>query len=240
VCSSDLFQPRIERIDASNKLKVSFEWADGKLKSITPAFEKNEHVTGELKIAFAYEDRVPQVSLAVEDAAPPAPSKDPDEALRNASLVVLNNPAVDPVAVERLTGRNLTQGIAGNRFFHPFVWDRIHYFQFTYDDAGRVAKARELTGKRGKPADLLLEFDWNGQQLAAVTGYQLSGGDENKRSQIYERHMQYQGDLLVGEEIRGEGKTARIKYTYSGERLASANCEKDPMLDGRSRVVSFR
>ena len=77
-------------------------------------------------------------------------------------------------------------------------------------------------------------------RVEPITGYQVPGGDVSKRSQIYERHMQYQGDLLVGEETRGEGKTARIKYTYSGERLASANCEKDPMLDGRSRVVSFR
>lgn len=237
---SAAFQPRIDHIEASNKMKESFEWNGAKLLSITPSFEKAEHATGEVQMVFSYDNRVPQVAVVAEASSVPAPSRDPDEALRNASIMLFNHPAVDPVVVERLTGRNLAQGIAGNRFFNPFVWEKVHYFQFTYDDAGRVAKARELNGRRGKPAGLLLEFEWIGQQLAGIRGFQLSGGDESKRSQIYERRMQYQDDRLVGEEIRGEGKTSRIKYIYSGDRLASANCEKDPSLDGRSRVVSFR
>ena len=233
------FQPKIERIDASNKLKVAFEWEGEKLRSIIPAFDKNEHVSEEKKISFAYEDKVPQVAAVAYDNDAKAPAgADPDEALKRASLVLLNSPYADPVAVAKLTGQNITLAVAGNRYFLPFVWDKIHYFRLTYDDAGRAATAREIAGPRGAPGDTLLEFQWDGLQLQSIEAYQISG--EKRGAKFYERTMEYQGGRLTGETVESAGKSSRIKYTYNGGKLISANCEKDMTLDGRSRQVMFR
>ena len=229
------FQPKVDRIDASNKLKVAFDWDGDRLRSITPTFEKNDHMTGERKISFAYDDKVPQVFSAGfdESAQKPPAGIDIDEMVRRSSLVLINNPYLDPAALERLTGKSITLGMAGNRFFQPFVWDKIHYFRLTYDNYGRVSRAREIADPKAAPGDSYLEFDWDGQQLTAVRGYQ-------GKSKIYERTMQYQDGKLVGEEVQGQGKTAHIKYVYNGGRLASAACDKDLSLDDRSRQVIFR
>ena len=52
----------MERIEASNKLRVAYEWNGDKLKAIVPTFEKNDRVTGEQSISFAYDDGAPQVA----------------------------------------------------------------------------------------------------------------------------------------------------------------------------------
>jgi hypothetical protein len=230
------FQPKVERIDAG-KLKVTYDWAGERLRAIVPTFEKNERLTTERKISFAYDEKVPQIaSVAYEDAAKAPSGTDADEIFRQSSLVLLNNPYVDPVAVEKLTQKNVAIGIAGNRFFQPFVWDKIHYFQLTYDSSGRVAQAREVEDPKAAPGDMLLEFEWDGLQLAAVRGYQ---GDAKRRVMIYERTMQYQDARLVSEEIESQGKSSHIKYTYNGNRLVSAESGADPTLDNRGRKVFF-
>src|SRR5207342_2460748 len=114
------------------------------LKSVTPVFEKNEHVTPEKKISMGYDDRGRVVWASDGDEARPAVPPDPDEAYKKASVVLASNPSVDPLAIQRLTGKNITQGIAGNRFFNPYVWEKLYYFRFTYDEAGRVVRAQEL------------------------------------------------------------------------------------------------
>jgi hypothetical protein len=234
------FQPRIDRIEASNKLKTTFEWDGGRLKSIVPVFERNERVSGEKKIAFTYSPQAPQVaSLTYEDEPVPSGAT-PDEAYQRSSMVILNNPYIDPNAVAMLTGKNLAVGVAGNQFFHPFVWEKIHYFQFVYDENGRVKQARQLPDRNAAPGDLLLEFDWNGMQLSAIRGYRAPAAGGGRQVQIYERSLQYQGGRLLGEEIRAEGKTSRIKYIYSGDKPATAECDKDTTLDGRSREVAFQ
>ena len=232
------FQPKVDHIEASNKLKVTYEWEGERLRSITPVFEKNDRVTGEKKISFAYDERASQiVSVALEEAARAPSSSDPDEIVRQSSVVLLNNPYVDPVAVERLTTKNITLGIAGNRFFQPFVWDKIHYFKLSYDDQGRIAQARELVDlKAATPGDVLLEFEWDDLQLTVVRGYQVSG---KRRDLMYERTLQYQDDRLAGEEIQSQGKASRIKYNYNGNRLVSAEAATDVTLDNRSRKVFF-
>jgi hypothetical protein len=227
------FQPHIERIDASNKLKTSFEWDGDKLKSVTPTFEKNEHITPEKKITLAYDDRARQVAWASDgdEARGPVPT-DPDEAYKRSFLLLLDNPYVDPAAIQKLTGKNVALGIAGNRFFSPFGWEKIYYFRLTYDESGRVSRAQELSGPRGTPGDLVLEFDWSGMQLNAIRGFQA-------KVKTYERTMQYQDGKLVAEDVQGPGKASRIKYTYSGNRLMSAESTNDPTLDNRSRKVAF-
>jgi hypothetical protein len=232
------FQPKISTIDA-NKLKVSFEWDGDKLKSINPTFEKNEHLSSEKRITFAYEDKVPQVAaVAVEAEARVSPSADPDEAFKKAALVVINNPYVDPIAVQKLTGKNVTLGIAGNKYFMPFVWDGIHYFRFTYDDAGRVVRAQEIPDPRATTGDSLVEFKWEGMQLKSITAYSMSGNQRGGKT--YERTLTYHGGQLTEEDIQNQGKSSKIVYKYAGSKLVSAKCDKEMILDGRERQVLFR
>jgi hypothetical protein len=227
------FQPHIDRIDASNKLKTAFEWDGEKLKSVTPTFDKDVHITPERKITLAYDDRARQVAAASDgDEARVGVPGDPDEAYKRSSLLLLNNPYVDPVAIQKLTGKNVALGISGNRYFSPFVWEKVYYFRLTYDESGRVSRAQELSGPKGTPGDLALEFDWSGMQLNAIRGFQA-------KTQTYERTMQYQDGRLVAEEVQAAGKTSHIKYTYSGNRLLSAESQNDPALDNRSRKVAF-
>jgi len=227
------FQPRIDHIDGSNKFHVAFEWDGERLKSIRPNFENAAHATGEKTISFGYEDHVPQVVWASDgdEARSPVPA-DPDEAYKHSSVLLLNSPFVDPTAVQRITGKSLALAIAGNPFFNPFVWEKLHYFRIVYDDSGRVSRAQELSGPTGPPAEQALEFEWNGMQLTAIRGY--LGKTKN-----YERTMQYEDGRLVAEEIQGQGKPSHIKYDYSGDRLVSAEAATDPTLDNRNRKVTF-
>jgi hypothetical protein len=145
---------------------------------------------------------------------------------------VRNSPFVDPVAVQRITGKNLAVAIAGNPFFNPFVWEKLYYFRIAYDDSGRISRAQELSGPAGSPAEQVLEFEWNGMQLTAIRGY--LGKTKN-----YERTMQYEDGRLVSEEIQGQGKPSHIKYNYMANRLVSAEAATDPTLDNRNRKVTF-
>ena len=227
------FQPRIDHIDASNKFHVAFEWDGERLKSVKPSFENAAHATGEKTISFGYEDHVPQVVWASDgdQARPPVPA-DPDEAYKRSAVLLLNSPFVDPMAVQRITGKNLALAIAGNQFFNPFVWEKLHYFRIAYDDSGRVSRAQELSGPTGAPAEQVLEFEWNGMHLTAIHGY--LGKTKN-----YERTMQYEDGRLVSEEIQGQGKPSHIKYNYMADRLVSAEAATDPTLDNRNRKVTF-
>ena len=228
------FQPAIDSIDASGKMRLQFEWAGEKLRTVTPSFEGNERSTGERKISLGYDAKGTQVLFASETDALRAPPSDPDSAFRSASVVLPNNSMVDVLALEKLTGKEMTVGIAFNRFFNPFVWEKIHYFRLRYDAQGRAVAARELMGgPGGTPGEQSLEFDWDGMQLTAIRGY--LGKTKN-----YERTMQYQGGRLISEEIAAEGKPSQIKYIYLGNRLASADATKDTTLDNRSRKVTFR
>jgi hypothetical protein len=233
------FQPKIDRIAASNKLTVNFDWEGDRLRSITPVFEKDVHITGEQKIFFGYDDRNPGVTWAglASDPRGAVPT-DPDELFRRSMVRLANNPYADPVAIQALTNKNVTLGIAGNRFFDPFVWDKIHYFQFTYDEAGRVSQARELSDiKAATPSDQWVDFEWDGMRLIAVRGFQ--GSDATHRAKIYERTMQYQDTRLVSEEIQFQGKSSKVRYNYNGGRLVTAVSDRDPSLDDRSRQVTF-
>jgi hypothetical protein len=237
-CPSSLaFQAHVDHIEASNKMRVAFDWDGDRLRSIVPAFEKADHATGEKRVAFAYDPGFPAVNAVAYDATQSVSSKDPDEMYKRSALLLSNNSYVDPGAVQQLTGKNIAIGISGNKYFNPFVWDAIHYFRLTYDNRGRVAQAREISGPAAAPGDGMLEFDWDGSLLTAIRGYQ---GPANQHRQTYERTMEYQDGRLVSEQIQSQGKTWRIKYNYNGGSLASAVCDRDPSLDDRSRQVTFR
>jgi hypothetical protein len=233
------FQPPIERIEASGKMRISFDWEGNKLLTIVPTFEKADKDTGEKPVSFTYNDQFPQVLMATNGKALPKPAtSDPDEILKASSVVLLNNPYIDPDAVEKLTGKSIALVVSGNRYFEPFVWDRVHYFRLKYDYAGRVQEAHEIADPKATTSDFALQFDWDGQQLTAIRGYE--GSDRNHRRQVYERTMQYDGHRLVAESIQSGNKSSHIKYNYSGDRLVSANSSNDQSLDNRSRQVTFR
>jgi hypothetical protein len=237
-CPASLaFQPRIDRIVTSTKTALAFEWEGDRLRSITPAFEKG--IGTERKIVFSYDGRNSGVTWAGtgNDPRGPAPA-DPDELFRRSMVRLANNPYADPVAIQALTGRNVTLGIAGNHFFDPFVWDDVHFFQFTYDQSGRVTQARELADPKGVPGDRWVDFEWDGARLLAVRGSQ--GADAAHRTKIYQRTLQYQENRLVSEEVQFQGKSTRIRYIYNGGKLVSAAADRDPSLDDRSRQVTFR
>lgn len=231
------FQARVDHIEASNKMRVTYNWDGDRLRSIIPTFDKAEHATGEKTIAFAYDAGSGAVNAVDYGNARNLASSDLDELYKHSTPLLSNNAYVDPIAIQRLTGKDVAIGISGNKYFEPFVWDRIHYFRFTYDSRGRVALAREIADPSAAPGDSSLEFDWDGWQLTAIRGYRGLG---NQRRQVYERTMEYQDGRLVAEQTQSQGKSWRIKYNYTGGKLASANCDRDPSLDDRSRQVAFR
>ncbi|MCC6538648.1 MAG: hypothetical protein IT162_13920 [Bryobacterales bacterium] len=234
------FAARVDRIEASNKLSTKFNWDGPRLRSIVPVFEKAQASTGEKTISFSYAERIPH-PFAVDAADVPRKAPEEADSLLAASNVILpNHPLIDAAMLSRLTGRQATVGVAGNRFFHPFVWERPYYFAFEYDERGRVKSARQLADKEpGARPPVLAEFKWNEMRLQAVRVYQLTTPDSPRGAQIYERTMQYQQDRLVGEEFRAGQKDGKIKYVWNGATLVSAECDKDESLDSRSREVFF-
>jgi hypothetical protein len=233
------FGPRVERIEASNKLTVQYDWDGSRLKAVIPVFDKPQNATGEKPLTFIYENSVPQV-ISVQAEGLPLKATDRDELLKRSNVVLMNTPLVDPVGLERVSGKKVTIGVAGNQFFHPFVWQKLHYYQFSYDEAGRVQSAREIPGPESPAgSEVDLEFDWDGLRLMAVRGYRRTGDDGSRRVQFYERKQQYQDNRLIGEDIKTGNKISRIKYLYEGSTLVSAECEKDESIDHRSRDVFF-
>lgn len=231
------FTPKIQRIKASGKLTTTFAWESNRLQGIVSEIEKAPAPVE--PIVFLYEGKTPQVSIVYTQSAKPGlgPSTNADDVLRNANVLLSNSKLFDPIAIERVTGAKSAKVVAGNRFFNPFVWNGIHYFVLDYDESGRARSATEVTGPNSAPGELVTaEFDWDGLKLAAIRVFQQAG---NSRSQIYERKQIYQDNRLIGEEIRSQGKTSKIKYEYRGSVLVSADCDKDESLDARSREVFF-
>ena len=237
-CPTSLgFAARIDHIAASNKLTEKFNWEGDRLKSIVPSFEKAQQATGEKPVVFSYAENIPHAFAVDAGEAPRKAPADPDALLKESNVLLANNPLVDAPMVERLTGKRITVGVAGNRYFHPFVWERPYYFEFQYDAQGRVHSARELPGKdAGARPPVLVEFEWNETRLISVKAYQQA---DARGAPVYERTMQYVGDKLMGEEFRAGQKDGKIKYVWNGATLVSAACEKDESLDGRQREVFF-
>ena len=240
------FTAKVDRIAASNKLSVKFNWEGGRLRSIVPAFEKGAAGAVEKPFAFGYAAGLPH-AFAVDagEAARKPSAESPDVVLKEANVLLPNNPLIDVEMASRLAGKPVTIGVAGNRFFHPFVWERPYYFAFQYDDRGRVKSARQLPDAEAGAArpPVLVEFEWNDLRLESLKVYQLSDAAApatDRATMIYERTMQYQNDRLMGEQIRAGQKDAKIKYEWSaGGALVSAECDKDETLDNRSREVFF-
>ncbi|MBE0659471.1 MAG: hypothetical protein IH602_17385 [Bryobacteraceae bacterium] len=233
------FQPRVDHIQASNKLTVRYTWDAGRLKSVVPSFEKAEQSTGEKPFVFTYHPQVPH-ALAVELGDTPRQTGNEIGSILQASTILLpNNPYLDAESIRMLTGKRLAVTIAGNRFFNPFVWERPYMFALDYDERGRVRSAREIPAADAQPRPpVMAEFAWDDYRLSAIRVYQLIEGVASPPL-IYERSLRYQQGRLAGEEIRAGGKSSSIKYIWKADQLVSAECDKDESLDNRSREVFF-
>ena len=223
------FQAKIDHIDVAGGKRVAFEWQGDRLRAIA----------GRESIAFVYQDVTPQVySVGAGGDLPAKIPSDPDDAYRQTSVVLLNNPLVDPLAVRRFTGRNVAVTVAGNSFFDPFTWNGPHYFSIEYDDAGRIGRAVEIAGPKGNPVnDTVLEFEWDGPRLAAIRAYRDSQG---RRRRIYQRTLRYADGRLAGEVTEAPSGLSSIRYRYDNGHLASAACDADPTLGEGGRQVTFR
>ena len=155
---------------------------------------------------------------------------DPDGGSTSGYLTLWNSPRLDTRLAYLATGKRVAVGFSGNRYFHPFIWDAIHFFELDYDNQGRVSHAWELD----EPNAPRLDFTWEGKKLMSVVG---RGHAEEI---VYSRTLSYSGDRLVSEAINQGGKASKIQYKYSKQgALLEAECDTDNTLDSRSRKVEF-
>jgi hypothetical protein len=240
-CPASLaFAARVDRVAGSNKFSLRFTWAGGQLRSITPAFERGVAVTPEKPFVFSYNSLVPHAVGVDAGETPREPITNPDEILSKANVILPNFPFADPLMIHRLTGRNSVLAVAGNPYFHPFVWDRPYHFAVDHDEMGRARVARELPARDEAPRPLtVVEFSWDGLKLTAVRASEVSSPADASPRLVYERTLRYEQGRLASEEIRSRGRTSTIKYKWTGSQLVSAECSKDEAHDGRSRDVFF-
>lgn len=155
---------------------------------------------------------------------------DPDGGSTSGYLTLWNSPRLDTRLAYMVTGKRVAVGFSGNRYFHPFVWDAMHFFELDYDDQGRVSHAWELD----EPNAPRLDFTWEGRKLMSVVGH------GHAEEIVYSRNLSYSGERLVSEAITQGGKTSKIQYKYNKQGvLTEAECDTDLSLDGRSRKVEF-
>jgi len=119
-CPASLaFQPRVDHIDASNKMKVAYNWEGDRLRSVVPAFDKPEHATGEKPIAFAYDATSSAVNAVGYGNAAAITSSDPDELYKRATPLLSNNPYVDPPRFRVSPARTLPSASRGTNISIP-------------------------------------------------------------------------------------------------------------------------
>ncbi|MDX2151205.1 MAG: tetratricopeptide repeat protein [Bryobacteraceae bacterium] len=249
----------------SGKMSLRFSWSGDRLKSIVPAWEKGANESGERPFYFAYNAAFPHVTQVDNVEIPDQPETrpavsgrsalstlvrrapgregpgvaDPDEALKKTSILLGNNRYLDPMMVEFLLGQQAAVVATGNRFFHPFYWSKLHFFRLSYDHAGRVRSATEVSEDSSRTADAVyLEFDWEGRRLLGIRGYSAAPGGR-ARGTIYDRRLQYNGGQLAAETVRFGGRESKIRYKYNGPDLVMAECDDDSSVNSRALQVSF-
>ena len=257
-CSeSGAFQPQVAVVEGFH-MAAEYVWTpEGRLRSIKLAFHDlkgtrsyEEMVArngisktpGHPSFYFFYHPNYPQVLKAVPSVLEPPASDKPfrvrlarqeKSSLRlvdegNSVLVLLpSSPIVNP-DVLALVDAPAATGIAGNSYFNPFVWDGVHYFQFTYDKLGRLDTAHEIG------ADNVVRFQWEGERLTAIRAGQASATRPS-----YVRTQHYSGKQLASETVEFRGKTYKIEYKYAGDRPREASFDDNGAHDGRQWRVRF-
>jgi hypothetical protein len=228
----------IVEVKGSRGLAVSFDWNKDVLTKVHTAQDNAHGGIDSSTIYFDYFKNQTAVRRVGKEAF--APAEDPGTprftpsgpvGTGKATYTALpNHPVVDPLMVERLTGKSAAAIVTGNPYFNPFVWDGVYSFMAEYDEQGRVKSARQVGVETGK-APHEFDFKWDGWRLTEIAERGGSG---------YRRSMTYNGNKLIGETISFGGKTVKIDYRYQGEQLVEASSGDDPSIDGRNRHVTFR
>jgi len=239
-------------------MAAEYAWTpEGRLRSIELEFRDQKGIRsydemvarsgisktpGRPNFYFFYHPNFPQVLKAVPSASEPPASDKPfrvrlarqeKSSLRlvdadDSVLVLLpSSPVVNP-DVLALVDAPAATGIAGNSYFNPFIWDGVHYFQFTYDKLGRLDTAREIG------VDNVVRFQWEGERLTAIRA-----GQANATRPSYVRTQHYSGKQLVSETVEFRGKTYKIEYKYAGDRPREASFDDNGAHDGRQWRVRF-
>ena len=226
---------RVADVKASRKLTTSFTWAGDQLLSV----QNTSQEPGEGKTAVHFDyfkgrggvRRVGGEPFDDAEADLPTPRFTAAGTVgtgKGAYLGLPNHPVVDPLMVERLTGKRVATIVSGNPYFHPFVWSGIYVFLAEYDDRGRVKSARQVSPAAART----LDFKWDGDSLRLI--------EIAERGGAYKRTMTYSGTKLMLETVAFGGRTSKIEYKYKGDQLLEASCGEDASLDNRSRHVTFR
>ncbi|MGA2736184.1 MAG: hypothetical protein ABSG65_01905 [Bryobacteraceae bacterium] len=233
------FNARVSEVRGPKKQVTSYTWAGDLLTKVAVDGEPGEKPFTAYFEYYSSPRSVRRVStepIARAGDAPAALRLTPDGPVGPGTGVytaMLNLPLADPLMVERLTGKRTAAIVAGNPYFHPFIWDGIYLFMVEYDDQGRVSSARQVAA--GSPSSSALhnfEFKWDGWKLSEI---------DEAGSGSYRRSMNYAGGRLTSESISYKNAhPAKIEYKYKGDHLVEADCTNDPSLDGRSRHVLFR
>jgi tetratricopeptide (TPR) repeat protein len=245
------FQIPIDTVSVNKMLTMSFGWNKGRLEQIQTSFDdpkafriyralptpgapapEAEPGTGEDlgKFYFKYAaeggfllaaqtNPIPKAAEArefrarVDRRASPIRMLDDDG---QPEVVLPGNPYVD-IRVLKLLEGSLGTTIAGNSFFNPFLWDGVHYFMVDYDEAGRAETAQEWN------ADNLVRFKWDGQRLTEIQAFR-----KGSVAPYYRRTINYSGPMIIGEEFSVNGKSGRIRYSYSAaKKLQDIKIEND-------------
>jgi tetratricopeptide (TPR) repeat protein len=155
------FQPGIEHIEASGKLRVAFEWDNERLKSVTNAQEGGPSA-GEKKIAFVYDDKVPQVIGASDDFG----------ASKDAATLLRNNSQLDPITGKQRHRQERRARHRSSIVFSTRSFGRRSSLPFASPMTSRTGRRRARTsGPAAAPGEQRLEFEWNGAQLMAIRGF---------------------------------------------------------------------
>jgi hypothetical protein len=229
---------RVAEVKGSRGLAATFEWNKDILTKVQTS-EQNPHgaptVTTVYFDYFKDQKAVRRVGTEAFAAAedPGTPHFTPAGPVgtgKGAYVALPNHPVVDPLMVERLTGKPAAAIVTGNLYFNPFVWNGVYSFLAEYDEQGRVKSARQIGVEAGeKPHEF--DFKWDGPRLTEIAERGGTG---------YHRAMAYANGKLMGETITFQGKTAKIEYKYQGDQLVEASSGDDGSIDGRSRHVTFR
>jgi hypothetical protein len=244
---------RIAEIKTSPKQTTAFKWDGDQLTEVDTKdlvasadnstlwfgyFKNQKSVWRIAQSKPNSKDDLPSRFLFTPHGTDPAPASGGSSAGKTkwSYFTLLNHPDVDPLLVAHLMNKQIAIIVAGNPYFHPFVWTRVYRFLAEYDEMGRVKSVQQLppAEQTAIPGDTALhnfEFQWEGPYLKKIS--ETGTGD-------YQRDMNYAGGKLMSETVHFGGKSSEIKYTYAGDRLTTAKSGEDASLNGRSREVKFR
>ncbi len=218
------FLPRVKRIYEQKVEETFFEWREFQLAWVeTKPVGQAEHAT------FSAEPQYAPGSVRMTAIGPRGGGS-------SYQLIYLNSPNVNVALLSKEKHKSVAMGWAPNPFFHPFYWKKLFLFELTYDDKGRVIKAKPFVSDANQRLDShsqILNFEWeNGSnRLRRIKG-ELG----------YERTLVYDSkNRLVEEKITDPKGNGSIRYQYTGNRLTprEAVCHSN-FYDKGKKIIEFR